>query len=83
MAKLSVPQLAECFDDCVGTIGDRQVSTGNLKSDWKILIDALDTAMDTEALTLNGYIPQPQRGSFTAKEKALALEIVIAKRYLL
>lgn len=56
--------------------------TSGTKSDWKILIGALDDYLNTNATSINNSIPQPQRGIFTTVEKARAMKFVITMRYL-
>jgi hypothetical protein len=64
---------------------DRTVSEGQigamLKTDLKAAVDALDVFLDTNTTAINNAIPQPARGVLTAKQKALLLMYVVARRF--
>lgn len=57
------------------------VLNGLLKSDIKATIDALDVYLSANWTSINQSIPQPSRGALTAKQKALALSLVVQKRF--
>lgn len=57
-------------------------SVGNLtKAQLKAAIDAIDTWVDANAASFNTGIPQPARGTLTAKQKARLLMLVVAARH--
>lgn len=82
MALLDTTDRSELSAEIQRDISAKRETTAALKADWRILIDALDGYIDGNAAAINNAIPQPQRGRFTAKEKALAMQFVIQRRYL-
>lgn len=57
-------------------------SIAGTKADLRALINAADDFADQHAATYNQMIPQPQRGMYSAEEKAAALCAVIMRRVL-
>ena len=51
------------------------------KADLRAAVDAADQWAEDNASAFNLAIPQPARASMTAKQKALLLMFVVAKRY--
>lgn len=82
MALLPVADRTELAAEIQRDISNARESTAALKADWRILVDALDDYLDSNAASINQAIPQPQRSRFTAREKALAMQFVISRRYL-
>lgn len=54
---------------------------GITKADLRAALNAADQWADDNASEFNLAMPQPARGSLTAKQKALLLMFVIAKRH--
>jgi hypothetical protein len=52
------------------------------KVDIRSMVNGADQYLEDNAGPMNTAIPQPARANTTAKEKALAYMIAIAKRYL-
>lgn len=78
MAVLTDPQRQAVWSawmrEAIGTIS---IS----KADLRAAINAIDVWADDNASEFNLAIPQPARGSLTAKQKAWLLMAVIAKRF--
>lgn len=55
---------------------------GLTKPDLKAAINALDTFLNDNAVTINQAIPQPARATLTTEQKAAMLMYVVYKRYL-
>lgn len=53
---------------------------GVTKVNLRAAVDAADAWADANAAGFNAAIPQPARGALTAKQKAILLMLVIAKR---
>jgi hypothetical protein len=51
------------------------------KTELRAAIDAADQWAEDNASAFNLAIPQPARGALSAKQKALLLMLVVAKRY--
>lgn len=57
-------------------------TTFNLsKPDLRAAVNAIDDWVDTNAAAFNTAIPQPARGTLTAKQKAQLLFYVVNKRF--
>jgi len=82
MTLLATQDRGELAAEIQREISANRESTAARKSDWRVLIDALDSYLDQNAANINGAIQQPQRGTFTTREKALAMQYVIQRRYL-
>ena len=54
---------------------------GIVKDDLRAAVNAIDQWVDDNAASFNAAIPQPARGSLTARQKARLLSRVIAKRF--
>lgn len=55
---------------------------GNLtKADLRAAVDAIDSWIDSNAVSFNNAIPQPARGALTTKQKAALMMLVISKRF--
>lgn len=55
---------------------------GNLtKADLRAAVDAIDSWIDSNAVSFNTAIPQPARGALSAKQKAALMMLVISKRF--
>jgi hypothetical protein len=52
------------------------------KPDLKAAVDAVDAWIDANAAAFNAALPQPFRNVATARQKALLMQYVVAKRYL-
>lgn len=80
MALLDEPSRVEVWRDimrdaAVGTFGSLT------KAELRAAVDAVDAWADANAAAYNSAIPQPARGVLTAKQKALLLMYVAAKRH--
>jgi len=51
------------------------------KADLRAAVDGLDDWLEANAAAVNQAIPQPARGSLTAKQKARLLVFVIKQRF--
>lgn len=54
---------------------------GISKDELRAAVDAIDAWVDSNAASFNSAIPQPARGSPTARQKARLLSRVIAQRF--
>lgn len=54
---------------------------GITKAQLKAAVDAIDSWIDANALSLNSAIPQPARGALSASQKARILALVVHRRY--
>lgn len=54
---------------------------GISKTELRAAVDAIDQWVDDNAASFNTAIPQPARGSLTARQKARLLSFVIARRF--
>lgn len=55
---------------------------GITKAQLRAVVDAADDWANTNAAAYNAAVPQPQRGVMATEEKALALSLVIERRYI-
>lgn len=81
MAELTEGDRAETHAEIMRVLSDLRLSIGITKQELRAAIDAIDTAMDGLASTINAAIPQPARSTLTTTQKALLLMYVIQKRY--
>ena len=51
------------------------------KADIRAAVDALDQYLEDNAAAMNQAIPQPARSGLTARQKAMILMAVAARRY--
>ncbi len=51
------------------------------KPQLRAAVDAIDDWVSNNAAAINAAIPQPARGSLTAKQKAKMLMAVVARRF--
>lgn len=60
----------------------RESQTTNLtKQELRAAVDAIDTWVENNAASFNTAIPQPARGSLTARQKAQLLTYVVMRRF--
>lgn len=80
MAALSNADRALCWAEAMrpGGLG----ATGALsKAELRAAVDAIDQWVDDNASSFNSAIPQPARGTLTAKQKAQILMLVVQRRF--
>ena len=82
MTVLTEEDRADCSTEFQREESRDRSPIGGTKADIRVMINALDDYMDTNAAAMNQAIPQPQRGMFTAAQKAKVLNFVVRKRYL-
>lgn len=52
------------------------------KVDLRAAVDAVDSNLETNSATINGWFPQPARSSLTGRQKAFVLGYVCMRRAL-
>ena len=83
MAVLSDANRVVVWEEVVHRWEELVAPSDLLKAEWRTLVNAADDFANTNASVYNTTIPAAVRAKATAQEKALALMLVIAKRYLL
>lgn len=56
--------------------------TGALKTEWRQLLDDIDQFLSDNAATMNNAIRVGIRAKFTTTQKAIALIIVVTRRWI-
>lgn len=82
MAKLSAQKRIEGWQELMQNYELSQGAKDLSKFDLKAAFDAFDDAIDNNAPTINGWLPQPFRGAATPADKAFLMQLVLIKRYL-
>ena len=81
MAVLGAADREAIFKDYASDISNRRLSVTLTKAELRAAINAIDDWSEANQTSFNTAIPQPARGALTAKEKALLLMFVTAKRW--
>ena len=82
MALLSDQRRAAATQELMEQLSALREPLDLIKADLRPVIDALDDYMNTNAQAINAALPQPARGVMTQDQKARALTLVVAYRYL-
>lgn len=81
MAVLSDNERVECQRDIMGRWSrDAEPAVIN-KPQLREVITAIDDWIDANAASFNTALPQPQRGLLSARQKAMLLTVVVARRF--
>ena len=81
MAALSAQDREALFGKYASDISLRRLPTGLTKAELRAAINAIDDWADANQTSFNTSIPQPARAALSAKEKAMLLMYVIARRW--
>lgn len=66
---------------CAGWMREPTGPLAVTKAQLRAAVDAIDSWVDSNALTFNLAIPQPARNALTARQKAWLLMTVIKRRF--
>jgi hypothetical protein len=81
MAVLSDNDRLATWANLMREFSNLRSSVGITKAELRAALNAVDQWAEDNAAEFNLALPQPARGSLTAKQKALLLMFVIAKRH--
>ena len=81
MAVLSNGERFIAWADFMRAASDDRDPIGITKQDLRAAVDAIDGWVDANSAAFNTAIPQPARGSLSAKQKARILMLVVQRRW--
>jgi hypothetical protein len=81
MAALSDLERLHLYERIMREFSDRALPCGIKKPELRAAVNAADQWIDDNASSFNAALPQPARGTLSAKQKALILMLIIARRF--
>jgi hypothetical protein len=82
MAEMADAERRLVWAEVMQDLSNSGQSTSLTKSELRAAVDAIDTWLNSNAVSLNAAMPQPARGALTTTQKARLLQFVVARRYL-